>query len=54
MVWFGRFQSGLLVVQEQCARVAVQEPNGPVLQILQCHCVIIVHVHGHYTTAVNT
>jgi len=54
MVQLGRFQSNVLVVQEQRSRIAVQKSNGSVLQVLQCHRFVIIHVHGHHTIAIDS
>jgi len=42
------------MVQEQRARITIQKPNGPFLQVLQCHSFIIIRVHGRYTIAVDS
>lgn len=53
MVQLGRIQPGVPVVQEKRTRIAIQKPKRPVLQVLQRHRLIVIHLYGRYSTAID-
>jgi len=42
------------MVQEQRTRITIQKPNGPFLQVLQCHSIVIICLYDYYTIAVGS